>query len=62
MKKQGKILIVDDNRNILCALQMLLGSYFEQVLTLPSPVRLLSVLREEKVDVVLLDMNFNTGI
>lgn len=62
MAKEGTLLIVDDNRSILAALQLLLDKYFERVLTLPSPNQLISTLRSEPVDVVLLDMNFKAGI
>lgn len=60
--KQGKLLIVDDNKSILIALKLLLSSYFETVTTLNSPNNLLSTLREENFDVVLLDMNFSAGV
>ena len=55
-------LIVDDNRGVLTALQLLLKPYFEGIITLPSPVTLPSVLRERSWQVVLLDMNFTSGI
>ena len=61
-KKNGNILIVDDNRGVLTALQLLLKRYFEEIVTLPSPVTLSSVLREKPWQVVLLDMNFTSGI
>ena len=61
MKKQGKILVVDDNRNILSSLRLLLDDVFEDVMTLPSPKTMLNVLAQG-VDAVLLDMNFVTGI
>lgn len=61
MKKQGKILVVDDNRNILSSLRLLLDDVFEDVMTLPSPKTMLNVLAQG-VDTVLLDMNFVTGI
>lgn len=61
-KKFGNILIVDDNRGVLTALQLLLKPYFELITTLSSPVTLPSVLREESWQVVLLDMNFTSGI
>ena len=38
MAKQGILLVVDDNRNILTSLQYLLGEYFERVITIDSPV------------------------
>ena len=62
MAKHGIVLVVDDNRNILTSLQYLLADYFERVLTLPSPVTLPSVLQQEGPDVVLLDMNFSSGL
>jgi two-component system response regulator HydG len=61
-KKSGNILIVDDNRGVLTALQLLLKPYFEQITTLSSPVTLPSVLRQQTWQVVLLDMNFTSGI
>lgn len=61
-KKFGNILIVDDNRGVLTALQLLLKPHFEQIATLSSPVTLPSVLREGNWQVVLLDMNFTSGI
>ncbi|MDR1782776.1 MAG: response regulator, partial [Dysgonamonadaceae bacterium] len=60
--KQGSILIVDDNRNVLTALRMLLSNYFEQITLLSTPNRINSALREFKPDVALLDMNFSAGI
>lgn len=42
MTKEGTLLVVDDNRSILAALQLLLGNHFERVLTLPSPNQLIS--------------------
>ena len=62
MAKEGTLLVVDDNRSILAALQLLMGNYFARVLTLPTPNRLATLLREEPIDVVLLDMNFTAGI
>lgn len=61
-KKAGTILVVDDNKSVLGALKMLLGLHFDQVVTLPGPVRLLSVLESQPIDVVLLDMNFDAGV
>ena len=47
---------------MLTAIQILLKSYFSKVVALSSPVTLTSVLREEMPEVVLLDMNFTSGI
>lgn len=62
MKPIGSLLVVDDNREILSAVKLLLTPHFEQVRTLPSPNRLVTALREEPADVVLLDMNFTAGV
>ena len=62
MTKQGTILVVDDNKGILAAVQLLLGTCFEQVITLSNPNQILNTLRENPVDLVLLDMNFSAGI
>ena len=62
MSKSGTIIIVDDNKGVLTALQILLKNYFSKVVTLSSPVALSSVIREEVPEVILLDMNFTSGI
>ena len=62
MKKYGHILIVDDNQGVLAALQLLLKPYFNKISLLTSPITLPSVLREEQWNVLLLDMNFTSGI
>lgn len=62
MSKSGTIIIVDDNKGVLTAIQILLKNYFSKVVTLSSPVTLTSAIREEMPEVVLLDMNFTSGI
>ena len=62
MSKKGKLLIVDDNTNILSAVKMLTENYFEKVTTLDSPKSLISTIQIESPDVILLDMNFHAGI
>ncbi len=62
MAKEGTILIVDDNKSILSALELLLKTYFDKVVISSNPNRIDSALREDKPDVVLLDMNFSAGI
>ena len=61
-KKQGTILIVDDNRNILTTVRMLLEPIFNGIITIANPNSIPAKLREEHPDVVLLDMNFSSGI
>lgn len=63
MKKySGTILIVDDDEHVLITARMILKHYFENIETLPSPKTLESRLKEQDLDVVLLDMNFKAGI
>ena len=62
IKKQGTILIVDDNRNILTTVRMLLESVFANIITIANPNSIPAKLREAHPDVVLLDMNFSSGI
>lgn len=62
MAKKGIILVVDDNKSVLTAVELLLGSYFEKVITLSVPDRIPVILKAERVDVILLDMNFSAAI
>ena len=62
MNKSGTIIIVDDNKGVLTAIQILLKNYFSKIVTLSSPATLSSVIREEAPEVILLDMNFTSGI
>ena len=59
--KKGKILVVDDNKNVLTTLRLLLSPYFEEVILLPSPNSLTTTLKDKNPDVALLDMNFSAG-
>ena len=56
--KRGKILIVDDNEDILFTLKMLLRPIAESITTLNDPRELLPVISRTRFDVILLDMNF----
>jgi DNA-binding NtrC family response regulator len=60
--KKGSILIVNDNKNVLASLRILLENYFKTVTTLSSPEQIYTLLREVAPDIVLLDMNFSAGI
>ncbi len=58
----GKILVVDDQKSVLVALQLLLQDEFDEVITLSNPNCLLSTLENHAIDVVVLDMNFSAGV
>lgn len=60
--KYGTILVIDDNPAILTALKICLGETFEHILTLPRPDTAPTLLQQEQVDIILLDMNFSLGV
>ena len=55
-------MVVDDNPAILTALRICLDGTFERVITLASPDSLPATLQQEKVSIVLMDMNFTLGM
>jgi DNA-binding NtrC family response regulator len=59
MKQAGSILIVDDNPDILIAVKLLLKQHYQKVLTTNNPADILQILVDEKIEVILLDMNFD---
>ncbi len=61
MKKTGKILIVDDNEDILNAGRLLLKQHLAVVDTVKDPERIPALMQAETYDVILLDMNFAKG-
>lgn len=60
--KQGKILIIDDNKAVLTALEFLLQPIFKDVVTASSPNNIPTIIEKNNFDVVLLDMNYSSGI
>ncbi|HPR17142.1 MAG TPA: sigma-54 dependent transcriptional regulator [Candidatus Cloacimonadota bacterium] len=57
-EKLGKILIVDDNEDILFSLRLLLKNYVESVDTESHPEAIPALMDRKNYDVILLDMNF----
>jgi len=57
----GRILVVDDNEDILHAARLLLKRHFASVQTLNDPTQLATLVRRGGFDVLLLDMNFSAG-
>lgn len=60
--KKGNLLVIDDNKEILNALQFLLKSEFEIIKTISNPNQLNADLAATDFDVILLDMNFKSGV
>jgi DNA-binding NtrC family response regulator len=57
----ARILVVDDNEDILQAARLLLKRHFSGVQTLSDPAQLLALTKTHGFDVLLLDMNFAPG-
>ncbi|MBN1388900.1 MAG: sigma-54-dependent Fis family transcriptional regulator [Bacteroidales bacterium] len=60
--ENGRILIIDDNRSVLSALELLLQDEFSDIGYLTGPKELPGFLESGDIDVILLDMNFKAGI
>lgn len=58
MTKDGKILIIDDNEDVLFALNLLLEPVFEKIKVTTQPDRIRYFMETYQPDVILLDMNF----
>ncbi|MBX0293026.1 sigma-54 dependent transcriptional regulator [Hymenobacter sp. HSC-4F20] len=57
----ARLLVVDDEPDVLFALKLLLKTEVREVVTEKNPERLLSLLRQQHFDAVLLDMNYRSG-
>lgn len=60
--KHGKILIVDDNEDLLKAAKMYLKRHFAQVDIEKNPEAIPALMSNEEYDVILLDMNFTKDV
>lgn len=58
MEPKGKILIIDDNEDVLFALNLLLEPYTEKIKVTTQPARIGHFMTTFQPDVILLDMNF----
>ncbi|WP_018479520.1 sigma-54-dependent transcriptional regulator [Pontibacter roseus] len=60
--KQGRILVVDDETDVLFAMKMLLKTEVKEVVTEKNPDNLMALLSKEQFDVIFLDMNFKSAL
>src|SRR5437588_12220263 len=60
--KKSNVLIVDDDIDVLTAVKLLLKTEAQEVITEKNPENLNWLLQRNQVDLVLLDMNFNSAI
>ncbi|WP_431124752.1 sigma-54-dependent transcriptional regulator [Flagellimonas flava] len=58
----AKILVIDDNKSVLSALEILLQFEYKSVETLFNPNQISSFAHMDQIDIVLLDMNFSAGV
>jgi DNA-binding NtrC family response regulator len=59
--KIGKVLIVDDNIQILNSLDILLKPEFDEITLSRDPLQIPSLMNSKSFDIILLDMNFTSG-
>ncbi|MFW5835624.1 MAG: sigma-54-dependent transcriptional regulator, partial [bacterium] len=57
-----RILIADDNRDVLDALEMVLKYEFDKVDAISNPSEIPVMMGDNEYDVILLDMNFSAGL
>ena len=62
MANYGTILVVDDNTSIFTTLEICLDGVFEKIITLTKPENILKILEQEKISLILLDMNFSLRV
>ncbi|MDR1337367.1 MAG: sigma-54 dependent transcriptional regulator [Tannerella sp.] len=62
MEKKGKILIIDDNEDVLFALNALLLPYTEKVKVSVNPEKAVHYMKTFRPDLILLDMNFRKDV
>lgn len=62
MEKFGKVLIVDDNEDVLKAARIFLKRHFQYVVTETNPELLSGLMQQSDYDIILLDMNFTKDV
>ncbi|MCB2408837.1 sigma-54-dependent transcriptional regulator [Hymenobacter lucidus] len=60
--KKARVLVVDDDTDVLFAMRMLLRTEVQEVVTEKNPELLLSLLSKQRFDVILLDMNYKSTL
>ncbi|MDT3401664.1 sigma-54-dependent transcriptional regulator [Mucilaginibacter terrae] len=58
--KKATVLVVDDDTDVLTAVKLLLKTEVHEIITEKNPENINSILTRNQIDLVLLDMNFNS--
>ncbi|MET6990823.1 sigma-54-dependent transcriptional regulator [Sediminicola arcticus] len=58
----AKILVIDDNKSVLSALEILLQFEYKSVQSISNPNQISSFPNFDEIDIILLDMNFSAGV
>ncbi|MDX5420279.1 MAG: sigma 54-interacting transcriptional regulator, partial [Hymenobacteraceae bacterium] len=61
-KNLGRILVIDDNEDVLFSAKMLLKKYAREVVMEKNPKKIPFLMNNEEFDLILLDMNFSQDI
>lgn len=59
--ENAKILIIDDDEDVLLAAKFILKKHFKKIFTVNDPQNISHIILHEKIDVALLDMNYTAG-
>ncbi|WP_026463556.1 sigma-54-dependent transcriptional regulator [Adhaeribacter aquaticus] len=60
--KNARVLVVDDESDVLFAVKMLLKTELKEVVTEKNPENLMSLLNKQTFDVIFLDMNYKSAL
>ncbi|MEO6136288.1 MAG: sigma-54 dependent transcriptional regulator [Ginsengibacter sp.] len=60
--KNARVLVIDDDTDVLTAVRLLLKTEAKEVVTQKNPENILSLLSSQTFDIILLDMNFISSI
>ncbi|UOQ54855.1 sigma-54-dependent transcriptional regulator [Hymenobacter cellulosivorans] len=60
--KKARVLVIDDDTDVLFAMRMLLKTEVQEVVTEKNPELLLSLLSKQRFDVIFLDMNYKSTL
>ncbi len=60
-KTKATILIIDDDEDVLLSAKLLLKKQYEKVITRNSPKEINQLISTEKIDIIVLDMNYRIG-